>query len=97
MIRPLADRIVVEPLDEPLSRVIKVIRMGNEGRHQRARILACGPKASDCKVGDVIHFTDLFKFPEVIYKGQKVLFLQEADICGIEEEGYSWRDLGNAA
>mgnify|MGYP001614527699 CR=1 FL=1 len=47
----------------------------------------CGPKAKDCKPGEVIQFTDTFKFPTVLDYGVKLLILQEADIAGIEEEG----------
>ena len=94
MIRPLADRILVEPLDPPLSTVLHVIEQGREGRHTRGRIIACGPKAQDCQVGDIIHFTDLFKFPLIMDHGQKRLILQEADICGIEEE-WSHSVIGN--
>ena len=88
MIRPLRDRIVVEPLDPPLSLVLEVIQLGKEGRHVLGRIIACGPKAEDCKPGDIIHFTDLFKFPIILDHGQKRLILQEADIAGIEEDGF---------
>lgn len=97
MIRPLRDRIVVEPLDEPLSGVLQVVRFGREGKHARGRVVAVGPMVKfdddrlrkrgqhDSKVGDVIQFTDVFKFPVILDHGQKRLILQEADICGIEE------------
>lgn len=95
MIRPLRDRIVVEPLDEPLSSALLVVQFGREGKHQRGRIVAVGPQvkfdevvrkrsASDSQVGDVIQFTDAFKFPVVMDHGKKRLILQEADICAIE-------------
>lgn len=98
MLRPLADRIVVEPLDEPLSTILQVIQLGREGRHSRGRIIAVGPKVKfeggyldrgpdDSKVGDIIHFTDAFKFPLIIDHGQKLHILQEADIAAIEEPG----------
>ena len=96
MIRPLRDYIVVEPLEERLSEVIEVVRLGREGKHARGRIVAVGPQVkfndrlqprveSDSRVGDVIQFTDIFKFPVIMDRGEKRLILQEADICGIEE------------
>ena len=83
MIRPLADRIVVEPLDPPLSTTLAVVVLGREGRHTRGKIIACGPKATDCQPGQIIHFTDTFKFPVIMDHGLKRLILQEADIAGI--------------
>lgn len=96
MIRPLRDYIVVEPLEEKLSSVIEVVRLGREGKHARGRIVAVGPQVkfddhlhsrseTDSHVGDVIQFTDIFKFPVIVDRGEKRLILQEADICGIEE------------
>ncbi len=83
MIRPLRDRIVVEPFDPPLSQTLQVIQF--EEKNARGKILETGPKAQDCKPGDIIHFTDLFKFPIILDQGMKRLILQEADICAIEE------------
>ncbi len=85
MIRPLRDRIVVKPLDESYSGVIHRVKLDTD--ITRGEILACGPKAQDCKPGDVIQFTHLFKFPEIKYHGQSLRILQEADIAGIEEQG----------
>lgn len=96
MIRPLRDRIVVEPLEEPLSQVLEVVQFGREGKHVRGRIVAVGPQVKlddryrprgdiDSQVGDVIQFTDAFRFPVIIDQGRKRLILQEADICAIEE------------
>ncbi len=85
MIRPLRDRIVVKPLDEPYLGLIHLVKL--DDKISRGVILACGPKATDCKPGDIIQFTDIFKFPPIIDHGVKCLILQEADIAGIEEEG----------
>lgn len=95
MIRPLRDRIVVEPLDEPLSTVLVVVHETN-GKHARGRVIEVGPEvkfddvrrprtAGDSRPGDVIHFTDLFKFPVILDHGEKRLILQEADICFVED------------
>ena len=96
MIRPLRDRIVVRPLDQPLSSVIEVVEHGREGKHHRGQVLAVGPQVkftdnyrartpTDTQVGDLIHFTDIFKFPVVEVKGERLLILQEADVCFVEE------------
>lgn len=95
MIRPLRDRILVEPLDEPLSTIIQVVH-DNAGKHSRGRVLAVGPQVKfdeiyrartdvDAQVGDIIHFTDIFKFPVILDQGAKRLLLQEADICFVED------------
>lgn len=95
MIRPLADRIVVRALDQPLSSVIEVIEHGKDGKHHRGEVVAVGPKvkfddrfrprsATDAQVGNVIHFTDIFKFPVIEYEGERLLILQEADVCFVE-------------
>lgn len=97
MIRPLRDRIVVQPLEEQLSQVLEVVRLGHEGKHARGRVVAVGPSVKlderyyprgphDAQVGDVIQFTDIFKFPQILDRGEKFLILQEADICAIEED-----------
>lgn len=95
MIRPLRDHIVVKPLDEPLSSVLEVVQF--QKKDSRGEIIAVGPSvkvkeeryrpriAGDAAVGDVIHFTDIFKFPVIIDQGDRRLILQEADVQFIEE------------
>jgi co-chaperonin GroES (HSP10) len=84
MIRPLRDRIVVRPLDEPESSVLHVVRF--EEKHYRGEVIAIGPDVKwGTRIGDVIRFTDIFKFPVIMDRGVKCLILQEADIFGIEE------------
>lgn len=77
---------VVKPLEaEPLSSIIQVVYL-NEQRPIRAEVLAIGPKVKwGTKVGDVVQFTDILKFPELIDHGTRVLILQEADVCFVEE------------
>lgn len=86
MIRPLRDRMVVRPLKEaPLSELLQIVRLG-EPKFTRAEVVAIGPKVTwGTKVGDTIQFTDNFKFPVVEHDGERLLILQEADVCGIEE------------
>jgi co-chaperonin GroES (HSP10) len=96
VIRPLRDRIVVRALDVPLSSVIQVIEHGRDGKHHRGEVVAVGPSVkfderyrprteTDVQVGDVIHFTDIFRFPVVEVEGERLLILQEADVGGVEE------------
>lgn len=95
MIRPLRDRIVVRPLDEPLSTVIEVIQHKEADAHCRGQVLAVGPSVkfgkryrprtpTDVRVGDTVHFTDIYKFPAIECEGVRLHILQEADVCGIE-------------
>lgn len=84
MIRPLRDRIVVKPLEKPLSTVIAVVQ--HDAKTTRGEVLEIGPKANwGVRPGDVIHFTDAFKFPVILDHGEKRLILQEADVCFIED------------
>lgn len=94
MIRPLRDRIVVRPLDEPLSRILQVIQF--EEKHARGEVITVGPSvkfderyrprtSTDAQVGDIVHFTDIYKFPVIFDHGEKRLILQEADVCFVEE------------
>ena len=97
MIRPLRDRIVVAPMDIPLSSVIEVIQHKDADKHHRGQVMAVGPQVkfddkyrprhpSDTQVGDVVHFTDLFKFPAIEVEGKRLHILQEADVCFVEEK-----------
>lgn len=94
MIRPLRDRIVVKPLEEPLSKIIQVVQ--SNPKDSRGEVMAVGPSvkfdeytrartSSDAQVGDIIHFTDIFKFPVILDHGEKRLILQEADVQFIDE------------
>lgn len=85
MIRPLADRIVVAPIEVPLSTMLEVVRF-KDANNTRGEVIAIGPKANwGVQPGDVIHFTDAFKFPVILDQGEKRLILQEADVCFIED------------
>lgn len=95
VIRPLRDRIVVRPLDAPLSTVIEVIQHKDADSHCRGQVLAVGPSVkfgkryrprtpTDTQVGDTVHFTEIYKFPAIDVQGERVHILQEADVCGIE-------------
>lgn len=91
MIRPLRDRLVIEPLDEPLSSVLHVVC---ERNHSRGRVIAVGPQVKfndyrarqdhDTQVGDVVQFTDVMRFPVIMDHGEKRLIIQEADVLFVE-------------
>lgn len=94
MIRPLRDRIVIKPIDEKLSTVLEVVQF--DKKVHRGEVLAVGPSVkfdevsrprgpTDAQVGDTVRFTEIYKFPDIIDHGERVLILQEADICFIEE------------
>ncbi len=104
MIRPLRDRIVVRPMDVPLSTVIEVIQHKDSDKHHRGQVLAVGPQvkfdekyraraSSDIQVGDIVHFADNFKFPAIDMDGQRLHILQEADVCFVEvgKAAPAWR------
>lgn len=92
MIRPLADRIVVEPIDRQASQSIAVILVE---RPNLGRVVAvgCGKydkrgrlQPMDCSVGDTVRFGE-FDFPTYTEPQtlKKYFILQEADIAGIVE------------
>ena len=93
MLRPMHDRIVVEPLQRELSSTLAVIcnEKANVGR-----VVAAGPGKRDKKnrlqpldvhIGDTIRYggEDYLQFPE--YFDPQTLktyhILQEADVCGV--------------
>lgn len=93
MIRPLRDRLVIEPLDEPLSSILHVVC---ERNHHRGRVLEVGPSVKfndrfrpraphDTQVGDIVQFTDVMRFPVIMDHGAKRLIIQEADVLFIEQ------------
>jgi co-chaperonin GroES (HSP10) len=85
MIRPLRDRMVVKPIDEPLSSTLQVVQF--DKKMHRGEVMAIGPGVIwGTRVGDVIQFTDIFKFPAITHEGVRYLILQEADIFFIEEQ-----------
>jgi chaperonin GroES len=92
VIRPLRDYIVVRPLEVVESAIIQVVQL--DRKPARGEVMAVGPGKRNkrggyvpwgARVGDIIQFTDVCKYPAIDYHGVRLLLLQEADICGIEE------------
>jgi chaperonin GroES len=92
-LRPLRDRIVVQPLDDAQAGMIAVVR---HGRPRRGLVVSVGPGRLDrrgvhrpwgTKPGDVVQFTDVCTYPSYHdAEGRIYLVLQEADVCGVECE-----------
>ena len=95
MIRPLADRIVIEPLDRKASSVIEVIHhekpclgrvvaIGTGKRDRKGRL-----QPLDAKPGDIVRYggESYLTYPEYFdHKTLKTyLVIQEADIAGVVE------------
>ena len=91
-LRPLRDYVVVRPLVDIREGLIEVVR--TDGRWRRGEVLAVGPgkRGKDgvqrpwgARVGDVVQFADVLTYPEFDTGTERVLLIQEADICGIED------------
>lgn len=84
-IRPLRDRLVVQPNVRKLSDIIAAI---NSEKFNEGRIVAVGPTVTDAKVGDFIKYGNgtYLDWPVHEFDGQDYQIIQEADICVIVEE-----------
>jgi co-chaperonin GroES (HSP10) len=86
MLRPLRDRIVVRPLERKQSEVLAVV---SSEKYSIGEIVAAGPKADGVRVGERIRFgTDAgyLTYPVwVSENGEKLLVMQQDDICFVEE------------
>ena len=91
-LRPLRDRVVVRPLKDEYTGLIVVVKPRDKWR--RGEVLAVGPGKRDAhgvprpwgtKPGDVVQFADVLTYPEFDTGTERVLVIQEADICGVEE------------
>ena len=84
-IRPLRDRVVVQPRVRKLSDIIAVT---NNEKFNEGTIVAVGPNVTDAKVGDWIKYGNgtYLDWPVHTMEGQDYQIIQEADICVIVEE-----------
>lgn len=93
MLRPLADRIVVLPIERVKSDLIAVVQ---DEKPNLARVVAVGPgkrvkgriKPLDVREGDLVRFgTDegYLTFPRHEEGGKTYLVLQEADVAWVAE------------
>ena len=85
MIRPLRDRVVVQPRVRQLSEIISVT---NNEKFNEGTIVAVGPTVRDAKVGDWIKYGNgtYLDWPVHTIDGQDYQIIQEADICVVVEE-----------
>ena len=84
-IRPLRDRVVVQPRVRKLSDIIFTI---NSEKLNEGTIVAVGPNVTDAKVGDWIKYGNgtYLDWPVHTMEGQDYQIIQEADICVVVEE-----------
>ncbi len=95
MLRPLADRVVVKPLERVKSEVLAVVQ---DEKPNLGRVVAVGPGKRDkkgrlcpldAKPGDLVRFgTDqgYLTYTEFEEAGERFLVMQEADLCFIAED-----------
>lgn len=83
-IRPLRDRIVVQPRVRHLSDVIHVV---NREPFNEGTIVAVGPLVEQAKVGDFVKYGngDYLNWPTQRFDGQDYQIIQEADVCAVVE------------
>jgi chaperonin GroES len=93
-LRPLNDRIVVEPLEqeEQTSSGIFLPETAKE-KPQQGKVVAAGPGARDedgnrmaldVQVGDIVLFAK-YAGTEIKLDGKKVLIMKESDVLGVVE------------
>lgn len=92
-IKPCRDFVLVQPLEDVQAGLLEVVRL--DARPRRARVLEVGPGKRDKRgvrrpwgaaAGDIVQFTDVMTYPTFhMEQFGKVLLIQEADICAIED------------
>jgi chaperonin GroES len=93
-LRPLNDRIVVEPLEqeEQTSSGIFLPETAKE-KPQQGKVVAAGPGARDedgnrmaldVQIGDIVLFAK-YAGTEIKLDGKKVLIMKESDVLGVVE------------
>ncbi|MBI2551988.1 co-chaperone GroES [Candidatus Uhrbacteria bacterium] len=93
MLKPLGNRVVVEPLKEEVKGGIILPETADKEKAEKGKIIACGPgKLMDngqrapleVKVGDTVMFKK-YSPDEIKVEGKEYLVLEESDIMGIIE------------
>ncbi len=97
-IKPLADRLVVERIEQAEKTAGGIIIPDNaKEKPKQGKVLAVGPGAKDengkripvdVQAGDIVLFTQ-WSGNEVKLDGKEYLVLKESDVIGIIEEGKS--------
>ncbi len=93
MLKPLSNRVVVEPVKEETKGGIILPATADKEKAEKGKIIACGPgklmengsrAAMEVKVGDVVMFKK-YSPDEIKVEGKEYLVLEESDIIGIVE------------
>lgn len=84
MLKPLRDRVVVQPQTRKISDLIHVI---NKEPFNEGTIVAIGPDVYDVKPGDFVKYGngDYLNWPVHTVDGQDYQIIQEADIAAVVE------------
>jgi len=84
MLKPLRDRVVVQPNVRKMSDLIIV---QNKEPFNEGTILSVGPNVREVKPGDFIKYGngDYLSWPTHIIDGEIFQIIQEADICAVVE------------
>lgn len=91
MLKPLSNRVVVEPVKEETKGGIILPATADKEKAEKGKIVACGPgklldngtrAAMGVKVGDIVMFKK-YSPDEVKVDGKEYLVLEESDIMGI--------------
>lgn len=91
-LRPLRDFVVIRPLKDEQQGLIEVVRPRDKWRRGQVIEVGTGKRGKDgvrrpwgAQVGDIVQFADVLSYPEFDTGTERVLLIQEADICGVEE------------
>ncbi len=93
MLKPLSNRVVVEPVKEETKGGIILPETADREKPEKGKVVACGPgKLMDngnrapleVKVGNVVVFKK-YSPDEIKVDGKEYLILEESDIMGIIE------------
>jgi co-chaperonin GroES (HSP10) len=84
MLKPLRDRIVVQPKVRQLSDILVI---NNKEPFNEGIIVAIGPDVTECAVGDFVKYGngDYLNWPTHRIKDQDYQIIQEADVCAVVE------------
>jgi len=87
-IKPLKDRVVVQPRVRKLSDIIFTI---NSEKMNEGTVVAIGPNVRDAQVGDFVKYGNgtYLDWPVHEFDGQDYQIIQEADIACIVEEDHA--------
>ncbi len=96
-IRPILDRILVEPIEEPsITKGGIHLAPLEKGKPNEGKVLAVGEGRYDVKVqrivplvikaGDVVLYDGKFKGTPVQHEGKTLLMMKQEDLLGVRED-----------